>query len=277
MGAHAKDAADAGTVLTPSSEWHLDYAEEKCRLARTFGEGENRHILYIDQAAPSERFDLTAAGPAFKNFPASGAIDLQFGEAINQRNYRAKKGNFKSFGPALIYSRITMSAEAEGNVDANDIPFQLLDAEGAKTIDFIAFGRGKRKVTFATGELFPVLSAINTCTLDLIRSWGVDPDKHRTMTRSATWKNPTVVASRVQASYPAAALSRGERAIFNLRIIIDEAGAVIECKLSNATKASHLESPACKAFSKAKFEPALDADGQPMRSYYTTAIIYDIN
>ncbi len=183
-------------------------------------------------------------------------------------------GNNAPFGPALIYTGIAPFAEAEANADANEVPFQMLDSADAKAMDFIAFGQGERKVSLLTGGLSPVFDAMNTCTLDLIRSWGLDPDKHRTKTRSPIWKNPMVIAGRVQDYYPDAGFRRGQRAMFKLRVIIDEAGDVIECKLDKVTVANRVDSPACRIFRNAKFEPALDADGQPMKSYYTTTLKY---
>ena len=40
----AAAAADP-VVLKPSSPWNVDFAETKCRLARLFGEGDDRHLL----------------------------------------------------------------------------------------------------------------------------------------------------------------------------------------------------------------------------------------
>jgi hypothetical protein len=36
-------------VLKPSSPWNVDFGEDKCRLSRLFGEGENQHYLAFQQ------------------------------------------------------------------------------------------------------------------------------------------------------------------------------------------------------------------------------------
>ena len=261
VGAHAQDAGTEGVILAPSSDWYVDYADEKCRLARSFGEGENRHVLFLDQASPSQGFDLIAAGPAFKNFAERSVVELKFGETVSLQDHRPMNGNNAPFGPALIYTAIAPFAGAGAN---------------AKAIDYIAFGQNERKVSLLTGPLSRAFDAMDACTLDLIRSWGVDPDKHRTMTRPPIWKNPKLIADRIQDAYPSSALRKGRRGIFKLRAIIDEAGDVVECKLINATKDNGLDSPACAIFRRAEFEPARDAYEQPMKSYFITNIVYDI-
>ena len=277
VGAHAQDAGTEGVILAPSSDWHVDYADEKCRLARSFGEGENRHVLFLDQSQPSARFQLTLAGPAFKDFTEIGIINLQFGSTIRLRDPVFMKGDISSIGPALVYPYIDLSPKDEKDENVTPASLPMLDVEGAKDIFFIAVGKGKNKVTLKTGSVAAAFGAINTCALDLIRSWGLDPDKHRTMTRTAEIENFPSIARNVDNADVGGSLKNGGRAIFNLRVIVDETGNVVECRLDSLTKGDQLESPACKLFRTGKFKPALDAAGQPMRSFYATTVTYEIN
>src|SRR3546814_10235975 len=64
----ARAADDAPVVLEPSSQWNVDFAEDRCRLARTFGGEGNRHILLFEQGGPTAAFGLTVAGPQFERF-----------------------------------------------------------------------------------------------------------------------------------------------------------------------------------------------------------------
>ena len=73
------------------------------------------------------------------------------------------------------------------------------------------------------------------------------------------------------------ALRKGESGIFRLRVIVEADGKISDCVINNATITESLESPACREMRGANFEPALDKDGNPMRSFYTTQIVYRIN
>ncbi|MGI8942932.1 MAG: hypothetical protein ACR2FJ_01610 [Qipengyuania sp.] len=59
-------AKEGPVVLAPTSSWQLDFAEENCRLARTFGSADDIWIVYFTQHGPSESFELTLAGPGLK-------------------------------------------------------------------------------------------------------------------------------------------------------------------------------------------------------------------
>lgn len=61
-----------------------------------------------------------------------------------------------------------------------------------------------------------------------------------------------------------------------LRVIVNPQGRVEDCAIIKATETEKLELPACKVMEDATFEPALDAAGQPMRSFYATTITYVI-
>ena len=59
--ASAASAKDEPQVLQPSSKWNLDYAERNCRLLRTFGEGDDKVVLIMDQIRPGDTFSMTVA------------------------------------------------------------------------------------------------------------------------------------------------------------------------------------------------------------------------
>ena len=58
-----------------------------------------------------------------------------------------------------------------------------------------------------------------------------------------------------------------------MRVIVSEDGKVEKCSI-DASTTNELDSPACREMERAEFEPALDAQGEPFRSYYATTITY---
>ena len=53
---------DPDLVLQPSGGWQLKYADDSCRLARLFGEGENKTLLVLERYEPGDEFMLVVAG-----------------------------------------------------------------------------------------------------------------------------------------------------------------------------------------------------------------------
>lgn len=275
--------ADDGTViLEPSSYWSVDFGEEKCRLARAFGEGEGRHLLFIEQGGPKSSFGFMAIGPAFERFKRPDRIEIQFGEFEPMTDHIPMLGETEGFGASLIYTnmvfeRHTKAENAAEEAQPRKAPLPRLDVETANRIDSISVSYGKRKVVFNTGDLSEAVTVMNECALNFVEAWGLDRGAHESMVQPPKWKNEQAVARRIQATYPSQALRRGESGIIRLRVTVEEDGSVSDCILNKATIADSLDSPACREMRKAQFEPALDENGEPMRSFYLTNIIYRVS
>lgn len=267
-------------VIAPSSPWNVDFAEDKCRLSRLFGEGDNQHLLAFQQFWPAKEAGLTVAGPAFDRFRSLQRTDVQFFDGQDALRTRPFTGTVEQYGSGLIYSsiRITEGEPAETNtVDepkAGGIP-QLDAAEGDR-VQFVLLKQGGREVRLETGPLGDAFKVLNQCTLDLLRDWGLNPEQHLTATSLPRWINQAALTRKIVADYPSAAFSQGEQAIMRMRVIVSEQGAVESCTILKATDTERLESPACRVMEGARFEPARDAAGQPFRSLYVTSITYRI-
>ncbi len=269
--------ANRGAVaLSPSSQWNVDFAPNKCRLARMFGEGEDQHFLFFEQYYPSASAGLTVAGPALSRFRSRARTSLSFYEGQDVLRTEPFTGEVDGFGNAVIYSNVNLESGTDG-ADEEDPTSAIaqLDTEFAAQSQYVMLRQGSKLVRFDTGPLGEAFEVLNTCTQDMVRDWGLDVDQHLTATRAPQWLNQQSVVTRLQRSYPSGALNRGQQAIIRLRVIVDEAGKVEQCKTDAATD-NPLESPACREMERAEFAPALDANGQPFRSYYASSIIYQI-
>jgi TonB family protein len=267
-------------VVQPSSPWNVDFAADKCRLARLFGEGENQHLVFFEQYWPGETFGLTVAGPAFERFRSRQRTDLSFSSAQKPMRGEPFKGTIGEYGDGMVYSTVSLTeADDDEDGDRDELVTQLpqLDLEAAATGEFVSLRQRGSEVRLLTGPLDEAFAVLNRCALDLIADWGLDLDKHRNAQRLPRWINPDKVVSKIVANYPRGALNDGEQGIMRMRVLVSEEGMVEDCVIISATSTDRLESPACKAMREARFEPALDAQGAPMRSYFAESVIYKIN
>src|SRR3546814_4595238 len=124
-----------------------------------------------------------------------------------------------------------------------------------------------------TENLADAVKVLNQCAQNLMASWGLDLERHLSAASMPVWTNEKAIVRDI-AAYPLDAVKDGDRAIVRMRIIVDEAGKVAECKLIQATADDGLNSPACKAMQKATFSPALDRNGEPFQSFYLNNIVY---
>ncbi|MFN9633588.1 MAG: TonB family protein [Erythrobacteraceae bacterium] len=267
-------------VVQPSSPWNDDFAEDKCRLSRLFGEGESQHMLAFQQYWPAETAGLTVAGPAFERFRSPQRTDVRFFEGQEPLRTRPFTGSVEQFGSGVIYSSIRITEAEPTDTNEVDEPrsggIPQLNATEGDLVQFVALKQGGREVRLETGPLGEAFKVLNQCTLDLLRDWGLDPDKHVTATSLPRWTNQAALTRKIIANYPTGALAQGEQAIMRMRVIVSAEGMVESCTILKATNTTRLESPACEVMQGARFEPARDASGQPFRSLYATSITYRI-
>ena len=179
----AKDK-DGPAVLEASSPWNVNFGQETCRLARLFGEGENRHMIFFEQWGPASQFYFSAAGPEFKRFRGGNETKWRAFDSHEAKPTKPFKGTAKPFGPALIYSNVDLEhgqeyldrdvrkqnkkaakASAEEQAIAS---LPSLDTAFATKAKFIALRQGKREVVLKTGpldEAFKVLNDLQKRTL----------------------------------------------------------------------------------------------------------------
>jgi TonB family protein len=268
-------------VLEPSSEWVVDFGEARCHLARYFGEGEDRHLLFFQQWQPGRGFSFTAAGPGFRNFRSRRETLVRFRADREPQETEPFVGDIDGGGHALIFpwlSHAPRRPDIEGrNFDETfETSLPQLDIGEADATTSIALRQRSREVVFETGPLGEPFKVLNQCTRDLVKDWGLDPERHLTATRMVRLDNLEEVVRQVQRRYPADALRRGEQGILRIRVMVDETGTPTQCVLNEVTRTERLDSPACDPLMRADFSPALDAEGKPFASYYTTSITYQI-
>lgn len=262
--------------IAPSSPWNVDYGENKCRLARFFGEGDNRHLLFFEQYWPGETFGMTAAGPAFRRYRSGQPTQVGFFAEQQPFETRPFSGSVGEYGNGVIYSTLGLK-KAEQSADGGQAApagIPQLDKDTGRKVEFVSLRQRGDEVRLLTGPLDEAFAVLDSCALDLIGSWGLDVAQHRTATRLPRWINKDAVVRRIVAVYPREALNNGEQGIMRMRVTVSPVGTVEDCTIIKATDTERLESPACKAMLEARFEPALDAEGEPMRSYFAESIVY---
>jgi len=266
-------------VLKPSSAWNVDYAEDKCRLLRTFGEGEERHLLAFQQYWPAREAGLTIAGPAFKRFRSLARTEVRFNETQEPLKTTPFTGTVEGFGTGVIFSTLRLDeGEPEKNKtgETGGPGMPQMDMALGKQVQFLELRQGGREVRLETGPLDAAFKVLNHCTLDLLRDWGLDAERHLTAQSKPRWINEEALVRKIAANYPSGALAQGEQAILRMRVIVSAEGTVESCTILKATKTTKLESPACEVMQRALFEPARDANGKPFRSLFATSITYRI-
>jgi hypothetical protein len=181
----AAATAPAPLTLKPTSAWQVDYADERCRLGRQFGEGKQTVFLIMDRFAPTDSFRLTISGQPVKTFVEKGDADIQFGPREEEQQLAFLKGNLGK-EPALIFSgsaRIAPPSAAEllaikNREKTEGVVVEPISKDRQKAVRHLRVGKLLRKpVMLETGSMRAPLAALDTCIDNLLISWGVDVEK----------------------------------------------------------------------------------------------------
>lgn len=263
--------------LAPSSPWNLDFGENKCRLQRVFEHEGRRHAVIIEQSAPDSSFSLVLAGPALTRLKGIDELALGLNSDIPLVvNRRILPGTLPDYGSAFVLSSVSLTRFKPGPSGAGPQPHSAeIDVSAAAMVNRIvlANAKGKQAVSYETGNMRDVFAALNVCTSDFLVQWGLDPEQHRAYRRPHL-ANGLELTRYLQRTYPDRALEKGEGGVFGFRLIVEADGSISSCHVEANSAVTELD-PRCADIVKiAQMEPALDAEGKPMRSFYVTKLTF---
>ena len=85
-------------------------------------------------------------------------------------------------------------------------------------------------------------------------------------------------SARIQENYPPRAVRDEIEGRVGVRVTVGPNGRVSDCSVTSGSGSSILDDAACSGMrSYARFNPALDAAGNPISGSYTTTIVYNLN
>ena len=279
--AMARDTID----LQPTTAWNMHYEDDSCVLIRQFGEGESIAYLQMRKFAPGPKMQIVIS----TNATSGTSRDFKY-RFDSSQSWADANGFHVEMGSGIdgvIFETSLLSDEAlaqmlgELGEEASDwendtIPVLMVKAEEriAAETDSIWIKNGfKDELVLQTGPLDGPIKAMQACTDDLLREWGINQDTDAKLTRRPEPKNIEYLGRSIP--YPPQMLRRGMPGMVNLRLSVDDKGGVSECHVQMPLSDPQFEETACRSLkAKLKFDPALDADGNAVASYWTNTVVF---
>lgn len=276
--------------LAPATNWVLDYAQDSCALRRAFGEEGQQVLLELRQYAPGDRMQVIVTSDDIRRidrgfrFRTSEGVTANFvpdtepyniGRPLGIDNGEWGEGFIAMLGIFPARER----ALAAQLASEQRISLQIADerrAERENEITGFAVGGAFREdFILLTGNMQPPMNAMRECLDELLTHWGIDAEAHRNLLRPARPLEMEVWARELQERYPTSMLRRGEQAIVNVRLTVNETGRAADCSVQNSLNEPTFDELACELLLEhSRFEPALDGNGDPITSYWVTRVIY---
>lgn len=129
-----------------------------------------------------------------------------------------------------------------------------------------------------TGPMHEPMAVMRDCLDKLLGYWGIDVEAHRSLLRQVRPVEIERWSRELVERYPSNLLQDGEQAVVRIRMNISEVGRPTACTVQLSMSNSQFEELACALLLRhARFEPALDGNGDPIASYWVTQVTYQIN
>ncbi|HTN13203.1 MAG TPA: hypothetical protein VL094_00190 [Sphingomonadaceae bacterium] len=269
-------------MYKPVSAWQADFGEDYCRLARSFSDGKDTLSVALERIQPGNAVRLILVGNGIRMFRGSDQFGYTLSPSGGERKGPFWRSETTDGQQYLSLGEIFMaSPKAFGTAPPPPQPSQPLaippydrtaEQDYAKGVNAIDITSGViEPVRIETGGLKAPVGVLQQCADDLLTVWGLDAEKHRTMTR------PVQPASEANKWLPSGTIGFKDfgklgGAANQFRVMVSADGRPTACNVHWASLEQKTNDAVCKAImNKAAFFPALDAAGQPMASYWTVA------
>lgn len=266
-------ARDNAVIYQPSNEWSVERQADRCVARRAFRHEDETARLVFEHGGRGDTFNMTIIGDAVRNTHGP-LISVQFGpaEKPSGRNYISAETRGGDAALVLYGARFS---PAERTADGSFI-VKTPDAERLDAIEYLQIERaGLKRFRLETGGLLELSEAIDRCTEALETSF-LSTDRGGVVASRAV---PLDQGSWVQQSdYPGLMQKYGMGARIAVRLTVGTAGRATFCQIQNSTVPQMFEDALCLALMRrAKFEPALNEDGEKVPSYWSLTVDFRTN
>jgi hypothetical protein len=274
--------AQEETVFRADGNWTADYGDDYCRLIRNFTDGTRTMSLALERLQPGADVRLIAVGEGMRPFRGADQIAYQFlpsGSAGKTRYVRSDTADgkqFIGFDPVTLAPRPAFTPPAPGTPPAPPPVYSRADEQAAaRAITGLQLSEGlTAPVRVETGSLGAAIGALQACADDLLTVWGLDAEKHKTMT-AAAMLNPRQDGVLPQGTVPFGEFDKLGGGANQVRLLIGADGKVTACSIYSPSLSQSLNERICTlAKERASFQPAKDAAGQAMASVWMGSPVF---
>lgn len=269
--ASAAGAEKSPETLARAGKWLVNYDRDACHLAAQFGEGKNAVVAKFTRYEPGEHFDLALIGNRFNSDEAEVAGTVDFGISAKPVKVNGLYGNVGKTKAVFLRS---LRFDDWQSREKFDVAPKLAPGQEARITGVTFSMRGKRPFRLELGSLEKPHVQMRLCLDNLVKSWGYDPAQQAAALRpvSAITSPGSWLSS---GDYPIGAVMNGHNGLVQFRLDVDPDGKAAGCFILSRTSPDEFADLTCRAMTRrARLQPALDAEGRPMRSYYVNKVVW---
>jgi TonB family protein len=249
--------AEAGLdpTLQPINKWVVDFAETHCTAARAYGSTEEPVVLAFRPSVAENMMRLTVLRSGRASAARHSPVTVEFsGSQVPGTGL-----SFPTKERKQVVTWIHIAAET----------FARLKSAGEVTIQI----GGEPPLRFALREMPAVVNALVECNDDLRQHWNIAETTTVKIGRPATPLNSSQWLS--PGDYPRRAIDESASGTVPFILMVNETGVVEDCGIEGSSGNASLDATGCvRLIERARFQPALDENGNPVRSIYRSRITW---
>jgi hypothetical protein len=258
----------APETLPRTGNWVLDYDRDACRLMAQFGTGKDQIFMRFTRYHLGDGFDLDFYGRRFSSSDPRSRVKVDFGLG---RPVEAEAANGRA-GDVPMMLLGWMRLDGWGGATPGEIGPPLSPEQEAAVSGVTVKVERKKPFRLEFGSLVKPMAQFRTCQADLLKSWGYDPVVQAELARRAQPTNSPDDWLRSD-DYPSGALTLGQNGIVQFRLDVEADGRISGCHVLARTSPDVFADTTCSAVTRrAKLDPALDASGKPVRSFFVMKV-----
>ena len=256
----------AAAPLQPTGQWNMQYTPTSCEAKRRFGAVA---IAIVPGAlGESTRVMLELPGKAVRARQYPAIVDPRDGRNVEKAT-------------ALLFPLTKSGTRGVYTVLPNALVDRLM-ASGTMSLEV---GNPKMKiavkyanVSLALGSTKSLQKALDACMTDLRTQWGMVEGK-LPKPAIASYAKGDVRSIFKSEDYPEEAADAGQSGTTRYLLMIARDGSVMDCVVAESSGVASLDAMGCQVIrERAKFKPAIDANGKPtIDTYGTPPIRWQLN
>lgn len=265
----ARRAPSKVAEFEPTSDWTLSVRPNTCIMTRTFQAGDRRVELQLESWIDSHSFRLTLV-----------TSDLKARRRIPQFAFLPGKPQRR---PASAYARLA-DGRSLVTIDASIMDGEDRRRKGdwsvpeASHSEYVARETQANRlfltdvfdpdIVLETGSMRQPLISMAGCMGTIMRNAGIDPEAAEDVSSLAAPTDQDDWSAKIRALYPSKDIRTGGPAYLRLRLAIDKRGKVTDCFVLPDRQPEGLAERACAMARQQSFDPAHDAAGKPVASFF---------
>ncbi|MDJ0641174.1 MAG: energy transducer TonB [Erythrobacter sp.] len=241
-------------------------------MSRTFGTGEDSVTLWLDQGGSAPIYNVTLIGKPLRN-PYGPAVRIQFGEQPETIRSYIKAKSSKGRAVLTMFGVTLAQPEMERDEEAERPDLDIGESIAAAISTFRVRNAVAKPIELDLGPMAAQFGFLQGCgeRLEVLLS-----EPGRSLSKEARPPEPLEIDTWLQESdypnYLSRALMEGR---LTYRLTVSKTGRATSCYVIDSNKPQLFDDAMCLGLlRRARFEPARNAEGESVASYYSGIVTF---